>query len=495
MGGISLVSFTHDIFLSYAHIDDLSPGGGDGWAKSLHDRLSIRLHQLLGEDAKIWWDDRKQENQYLVDTIGDKISESILLTAILSPRYANSAWCRGELQEFCSRADATGGINLKGMSRLFCAVKTPVTDDRIPQALRFLKRYEFYEIDASNKVREFRPEPGAHRDQRYWDKFEDLAQALKLAIETLRPKAANLNEPKELPLGKKVYLAATSADMQRVRDTVMRELQEQGYYVLPRDPLPLNVPNFQETVADHLSRCSLSIHIIGAGYGVIPDGEEEKSIVRLQLELAAKRAKAEPSFAPLAWMPIGLETGIERQRLFIEEVQSKLGAELLQDTVENLKSRILEKLRPKPSRRSGESRGLKRVYLICDNRDLDEVAPIDDFLYNQGFEVIPTINDGNKEDLAQYHRENLINCDGALIYYGHANQLWLRLKISDLLKAPGWGRTKPMLSKIYVTGPCTVEKQRFRTREAEVIRHFDTFTPDVLRSFINDIKRSNGGRQ
>src|SRR5689334_14248091 len=148
--------FTHDIFLSYAHLDDCSLDGSKGWATCLHERLMTRLQQLIGNQRTIWWDQRKQENKYVVDKIGDAISDSLLLTTILTPTYANSEWCKGELREFCRRAAQTGGLDIEGLARIFCVVKTPVEEADIPKELRMLERFEFYKVDANGKVTEFR---------------------------------------------------------------------------------------------------------------------------------------------------------------------------------------------------------------------------------------------------------------------------------------------------------------------------------------------------
>ena len=182
------MSFKNDVFISYAHIDNESLDGGEGWTTSLHKRLRLRLHQLLGEKLEIWFDEQEQGSQYLVGLVGAGISDTLLLTTVLTPRYASSEWCRGELGEFCRHADQTGGVYQNGVSRIFCAVKTPVPPERIPEELTGLRRYEFYEVDANNKVREFSPESGPQKDQKYWDKFEDLAQGIKLAVEKLKPK-------------------------------------------------------------------------------------------------------------------------------------------------------------------------------------------------------------------------------------------------------------------------------------------------------------------
>lgn len=490
--------FTHDIFLSYAHFDDYSLDNSKGWATSLYERLNTRLRQYLGKEPKIWWDQRSQENKYVVDKIGDQISDSLLLTTILTPLYANSPWCGAELNEFCKRAVQTGGVELDGLARIFCAVKTPVEAKKIPKELQMLDRFEFYKIDANNKVTEFKHHEDAN-DPEYWSKFEDLVQAIHKTLIKLNPEPDVAPEPVDLPLSKKVYLAATSSDVQGAYDHVKRELLEQGYYVLPKGPLPLNAPDFESTVREDLSRCVLSVHIIGERYGVIPEGEPQKrSNVQLQLDLAAERAKDDQPFSRLVWMPIGVQGASDDQRDFIESLKKKFGDELLQSTVDDLRSRAIEKLCPKqsPVVTQGDPNRRKHVYLICDNRDTKDVKPIADYLFDQGFEVVPSTDQSDSGQLMQYNRESLVNCDGALIYYGHGDQRWLRLKMSDLLKASEWRGQRPTLSKaIYVSGPNTSDKQLFRTREAQVIENFDAFSPEALQPFISALNARNGDSQ
>src|SRR6185436_7819601 len=179
----------------------------------------------------------------------------------------------------------------------------------------------------------------------------------------------------------------------------------------------------------------------------------------------------------------------------------RAGSELLETPIEDLKTRILEKLVPPPepaapvptSPTSSSETDVTRVYLIHDNRDTDNVGPVDDFLYNEGFEVIRSINEGDQSQIAQYHRENLCTCDAALIYYGNGNELWLRSKFWDLQKAPGWGRARPMKAKgVYVSAPVTPSKQSFRTREVPyVMPNFGDFTPDTLKPFVKALKNGS----
>ena len=81
-------------------------------------------------------------------------------------------------------------------------------------------------------------------------------------------------------------------------------------------------------------------------------------------------------------MTPALEVTDERQKAFITNLQQRIGcgAELLQTSVEDLKTRIVEKLNPRENRCAGEKQNgrakLKQVYLICENRDRSLVRPI-----------------------------------------------------------------------------------------------------------------------
>jgi hypothetical protein len=351
-------------------------------------------------------------------------------------------------------------------------------------------------VDANGHAREFRTETGANKDQKYWDKFEDLAQSIKKALEKLRTGPQPGPEPKALPLSKMVYLAETTDDLTTTRDRIRRELLQREYYVLPDSDLPRSASRLQASAREHLERCALSVHLIGGSYGFIPEGEEERSAIRLQEELAARRAAADPSFSRLLWMPMGLVANGARQTAYVEELQTRLaaGAELLQTSVEDLKTRIMEKLEPasKPAAETASDGGATSVYLICDNRDSREAEPIEECLFEQGYEVIPSLaGDGGAHEVAQYHRESLLNCDAALVYCGNAGLPWLRMKMFDLQKAQGWGRSRPMRTKgVYMTvAEHEAEKQRFRTREVPVvIKDSDGFSCDRLRPFLEALR-------
>ena len=149
------------------------------------------------------------------------------------------------------------------------------------------------------------------------------------------------------------------------------------------------------------------------------------------------------------------------------------------------------------SNSEGEDDGITRVYLICAQRDLDDTVPLDNYLYDQGFEVLLPLFEGDEADVTGKHQENLRICDAVLIYYGHANEAWLWRKVSDLRKASGYGRSTPIPVKaVYVTSPEDRHKARYRSREVDaVIKNFGEFSPDDLRPFLSKLAEQKGDQE
>ena len=108
--------FNHDVFISYAHIDNRTISEEqEGWITILHRALELRLSQLLSKTPKIWRDLKLQGNDYFDEEILSKLITASVLVAVLSPRYVRSDWCIKEIKKFIEAAEQSGGIdpNLK----------------------------------------------------------------------------------------------------------------------------------------------------------------------------------------------------------------------------------------------------------------------------------------------------------------------------------------------------------------------------------------------
>jgi hypothetical protein len=168
---------------------------------------------------------------------------------------------------------------------------------------------------------------------------------------------------------------------------------------------------------------------------------------------------------------------------------------LLQVKLEDLKTVIRTKLaqKSKPSTVVNQQTGASRVYLICDQQDVDAVEPLQNHLFEQGCEVTLPLLDGTESEVLNDHKENLLLCDAVLIYQGRASEGWLRMKLRDLIKLPGYGRTAPLAAKaIYIGAPESSSKERFKMLEAQVIKNYGEFTAAALAPFFAQINKAKG---
>ncbi|MFN7927194.1 MAG: toll/interleukin-1 receptor domain-containing protein [Blastocatellia bacterium] len=495
----------NEIFISYTHTDNAPLADGvEGWIDLLHQRLSIRLRQLLGREVGIWRDKKMGGNDDFSTEIFERLSDAAILVAVLSPSYLTSQWCPRELREFCRYAENNGGVRINNKSRVFKVVKTYLPRHRHPPEMQDSLGYEFFDYDPTRtRAQEFSSDIKPEKDLRYWNKLDDLAWDIKTFIETL-PEAAPATidlpaAPAPPATGATIFLAETTSDLNAQRDEIRRELQQRGHIVLPDTDLPLYAPALVEVVSNCLERSRLAIHMIGEHYGIVPE-MDDRSIVRLQHDLSGART-AEADLTRLLWLPEKLHSTDARQQAFIEELQNGLNrprnTELLQITLEDLKTRIQDKLTAKPkavaAASSDSSNASASVYLICDKPDYDSLQSLQDGLYDLGLEPIPPPSEGDDELISQYHKEMLLDCDAVMIHYGSANPMWLQMKLRELQKLAGYGRERPMLAKaVYISAPQTDQKLRFRTHEAMTITNFGAFSPDVLTPFVNQIRLAKG---
>jgi len=388
-------------------------------------------------------------------------------------------------------------VRIGNKSRIFKIIKTPVPYNEHPIECQELLGYEFYHEEPNDPERfnEFLPEKGTPYYQQYWAKLEDVAQNLKQTIKYFeKPQKYNIESSLQTKPEKIIYLAETTSDLSEARDNIRRNLEQLGYTILPEEPLPflLKYGSYKEKVCECLKHCNLSLHLIGNNYGLIPEGESN-SVIDIQQEMAAT---CEEVLTSLIWLPPKLKIKDQRQVEFISmlknEASGQRGAELIIKRLEEFKTRIMEVLNKQRHTRTISTQNCPiSIYLIYDKTDKEAIKPLDDYLYNQGFEVMQPFFSDSETNLRKMHQDKLTFCDAILIYYEHANDSWFEFKIMDIRKLSGFNRSKPLLAKaIYISGEKTVYKDSFRTHEAIVIKNYSTFTGDILNDFTLKIKEN-----
>jgi hypothetical protein len=489
--------FEHDVFISYSHIDNQAlTEGQKGWIDQFHYALERRLNQLLGNESKLWRDPKLCGNDYFDDVITNKFSCTALLVSVLSPRYVRSDWCVKELQEFCRTAQETGGARIEDKARLFKVIKTPLPREEHPNELQGLLGYEFYTQDAkTGRMREFIIDPKHELFAQFQLKLDDLAYDIREMLCFIRPELTGPRLSGPMAGIGPLYLAETTSDLQHQRDQIRREFKPRGTCVLPDRSLPLRADLFKSAVQSALEQSKLAVHLIGQNYGVIPEGEA-RSIVCLQNDIAASVARTR-SLARIIWLPPDVQPQDERQARFIDQLRNDItndiGVELVQASLQELKILVHDKLQHTEAKilECAQRQGPISVYLIYDQCDIDRVQSLTEYLFRQGYEVLPSLFEGDGTQLLEYHKDSLISADSAVIYYGSGNEFWVHTKLRDLQKAYGYGRTKQWTAKaVYIVGPPTPAKERFNTNQALRLKNFAEFTPESIEPFLNELKKS-----
>ena len=494
------MSFEGDAFISYAHLDDREfIEGHKGWVTNLHRALEVRVAEKLGKEPQIWRDRKLTGNDHFSKTLLERLVHVASLIAIVSPRYVKSEWALKELNAFTQAAETHGGLCIQDKLRIFKVLKTPVPIEEHPPELQAVLGYEFFKTDPVTGItRELNKAFGPDMEIAFCLKLDDLAHDICELLKTLEHPEASPNKQR----GPGVYLAETTSDLHERRLALRRNLQDHGYQVYPVRPLPCVASELRVAVAEDLKKCKMSVMLVGRDYGIVPEGCKESQL-DIQNQLSIERGK-KGDFSRLLWMAPGTHAEDERQIQFIDRLRldpgMTEGADLLETDFEHLQTEVFDKLKrpPVPAPHAApiaQNPALKTnlapyrsLYFIQDQRDSEAASAWIGPLFDH-FEVLPSVFEGDEAEIREYHDENLRNCDGVLIFYGTTNELWVRRKLREVQKAPGYGRTKPApVVGIVLAPPRNPEKEHFRTHDAIVIPQLDGLAPDSLQQFIDSLK-------
>lgn len=512
-----------DAFISYWQKNNLLlDEHSKGWVDQFHERLEYMLGEHLGRKAEIFRDPRLPKNAVLVEYLLNEIKETVALVAILTPGYVSSTWCMGELREFCERAKENGGLYVNGRSRVFVVVKLPPEKAVYPSEISGQTRYEFCTVNPkTGLLEEFSSDLRPYKDQRYWSTLSTLVQDLKALLSDTGRLAqpvhidGNIFRQSSITPKKTIYLAETTSDLTEQRRQIKEELVLHGYKVLPHHPFPYEVGTYCEEVRKDIAESDVAINLLGRSYGLIPEGAGDRSILRLQLDVANERAGARSDFKRLVWMPEGWDTSDSKLGDLLKTVKlladPHKGIEFWQTSLEEFKSLMHKRLTESRNGHAPKSPPLtkwKKIYLVCDRRDVSEAKSLIAYLQERKYEVVlPEFEEVEGEiPLSDLHQKNLLECDGVIVYYGNGNSRWVSAKKSDIEKHAGLEKTvdsariRPLRAKaFYVTLPSTDLKEVFYTPVATIIKNFGPFDPGCLDDFIaqmeDETDDNEGGKE
>ena len=452
--------FENDVFLSYAHGDNER-----SWVSVFHERLRIRLRELLAVPPAIWRDERRLGGE---TNFGEEIRRQVCSTAVLltivSPSYLASRYCRLERQAFSESTNSQGGMGVGTSFRIFKAIKTPKENDEHRLFLKDALGFEFFRATGERDFDEFGP-----GEREFDDEVDRLARRLKDLLRNMRNQR------------QAIYLAEPSAELEPTWELVRKELSAHGYSIVPLDRLDEFFA--QEALVAELRPAILTVHLLGGSF-------HEFSVrqARLACELQ-KRA--------VVWIAPDVPLD-SRQREFVD-AQAGFSASkaryvfLTNQRDWQLTPAILEELAPKPEILPPSlDGGPASIYLICDRTDPAEAGVgarlRDSIMEREKMRVFLPGVDKDPSSLDAEHRSHLSTCDGVLLYWGRAGKEWFLENYVDVNRACRNVRaSRPFRSEAIVLGkPDDPRKSDVDGRL--VIRDFDEPRLDRLEPFLAPLR-------
>jgi hypothetical protein len=542
--------FKNDIFISYSRASNQSPnpspnglsGQNDGWVTQFYHCLKANLGGYSDGESDIFIDEQMEGTDKFPERLRQEVEQSALFLAILSPSYLKRPWCQAEAKHFFN-ITKNHAENNDYKSRTVKVLHIWMENHhQKPEEFQEVIGYNFCYYDSiKQKYTPIRPENGNPAKSEFNKRITDLVEGIVPNLKILRNhKYENLagydevskdaekliysESFQDLPTQEgrenrkkniSVYLAETNQFLNNRLSDIKRDLEKQGYTVIPKhsqryykpestsetdseDQTLTYVPDVKKRINEDLRCCILSIHLIDETYGDRPKGFN-KSIIEMQYEAAMNYHQENNNFSPIVWVSNKLQVQPNyRDDQFFDEIKN--APDFLQTSFEELRSIIKDRLKDTDVREKQSNfdaqinkiaTQIKKIYFIYESDDEEAIQLLDDYLYNEkGYEVMRPL-DSNPEEAEREHQECLKYCDAVLIYWGNSSELWVRKKLDDLQNSINLRSANPISAKIlYIATPQRNQKEKFRTRQVgtdEIKKNFGDFAPADLESFLSQL--------
>ncbi len=461
-----------DIYIVYSGRDH-DPKDKNQWIFNFHRFLELLLSRLAGESVSIGL---IEDSVLDIDLI---YTSSTILVPLVSPGLLRSPNFNDEIKKFHEKAINKGENNISWNSRIFKVLRYPQQEHYLLDYLSNSVNYNFYHIDpATESIVYYEDFTGDQSKKTFWLRLYDLAFDLYKILERIYSEQDEVLLIRDEINTKSVYLANVGVDMIQKRDEVKRELLRNGYKVYPEINLPDNHEAAKKVIKADLTKCCLSVHLVGSDFGHISG--TDITMLELQNNLATEHFRelskmdAPDAFnlGKVIWISPQMSYLTAKQKMYIEnmkkESDSLVNIEVMETGIEELKSFITEKMaKAQEDQEEVVNTGMgKVIYLICEKEELRACKKVKRYLEGEGHVVLMSRFDGKPEEIRSSHTRNLLACDATIIYYGRGSEDWMKSKEKDLMKALGLGRNRP------------ISPQAVLVEDRDLIKEKDVFGAD-----------------
>lgn len=434
-----VAEFEHDIFVSYASVDnELEASVEAGWISLFRQTLEVALARKLGRSssAKFWFD---KPNLTHTGTLGPEIEQAVgrsaILLVFLSSGYLASDWCRMERELFLrvhSQSDYAKRIFL-----------IHIDDVARPHEFANILGFKCWQKAPDSETVQTigRPKPNPELDRNYYSLIADVAQELANVLSALnqpvsaRPPVA-AGDSRDC-----VYLAETTDDLEEQRDLMRRFLDQSGIPVLPKEYYPRGPDEYRAAVERDMAHCRIFVQLASALPGKRPAGLPQ-GYVRLQHECAA-------GLRILQWRSpdLSLATVTDpSQREFLE------GPDMVAVGIDEFKRMTLEEYRRK-KRKPLEPGPLRLVFVSAHDADLGLARELVNSCQDAGYTAALAARVGTQTEMREDFERWVSSCDAILLVYESCTPFWVRDQALEVFRSVRLRSTPPPTLSIYQKPP------------------------------------------
>jgi hypothetical protein len=425
-----LPEFSHDIFVSYAHVDNLPPWPGSkakGWVDRFDGQLQTALWQKLGECANVWIDrtDLKKSDK-ISPTISSAVDGSALFLVLISNRYLISESCQEEVAWIQKHVD-------RRSARVLPVLLYNIPNEERPSICRDMPGFPFYR-DGPGHGQPIDPAKQAGPFTRALDK---LADELVEHLRKLRSVAPPTVAPSPVLAPYRAFLTATPGMRLRQKTRLRQALLTEGIDVLEETvPPPYEVSKHDAAMKRILSTVDLAIHLIDEQAGPQLEGADDRCFPEEQCRLAWEQDRRQ-----LVVLPgfLNLKSVEEpSHRIFLDKLQQGIwpgGASRQELTVakapeeKDVLELILREREKACAALTAQSGGRRSVFVDLNTQDLASVEPLFEFLVKNNLEpfTIPS-SGGARHVYGSLFVEMVARAGAIIIVYGQVGLEWVKAR-------------------------------------------------------------------
>jgi hypothetical protein len=425
--------FRHDIFVSYAHADNIPTAGAEvGFVSRLVSDLRIVVTQKVGNDVDIWWDHYKLAgNVSVTPEIMGAAAGCACVVAVISPAYLKSEWCsreRGAFLELIERRQ-TGRAGA-----IFMVSIEQIDQSKLPSGFRDLTGYPFYRpLDSGRATRPLRTDL-AQDKQPYYDLLSELAQNISNYLEKLKENKVGRSTVSIDPANGQnddrtsVFLTEVTDDLVQRRTEIKNYLEQAGILVLPEK---------------RYSRDDMALH----RKQILADLERSRACVQIVGPLSGDRSDHPRGMAWLRYETIrdsGTQVPFIQWRdpdISLNSVTDADARELLRpasvrtDRLPQFRRWVAELALKKPDRAAPNmEQGVVSIFINSDLLDRPFGSELAQWFERNGFMVLePPEASG---DAREEWETNLKYCDTLMLVYGKTKPNWVKTQLLLSNKIP-----------------------------------------------------------